>query len=106
MWYYAQVVESPFNHLHPDDNVQQAIEQTLRELNVAIKSKHVKGHQDDTRSVSLKELMHKRTNLKWEAQLNIIADKLGHIAQRQLTSEVKSQFSLLLAGKAYLLINN
>eukprot|EP00957_Ditylum_brightwellii_P197312 15032524-Ditylum_brightwellii.AAC.1 len=45
-------------------------------------------------------------DLKWEAQLNIIADKLGHIAKHQITPNEKHQFSLLPAGKAYLFIKN
>eukprot|EP00957_Ditylum_brightwellii_P068458 5197588-Ditylum_brightwellii.AAC.1 len=44
--------------------------------------------------------MHKRTDLKWEAQLNIIADKLGHTAKHQIIPKEKYQFSLIPAGKA------
>eukprot|EP00957_Ditylum_brightwellii_P202559 15330674-Ditylum_brightwellii.AAC.1 len=82
-WFYARVVDSLFLHLQPDNNAQQAIEATLRGLNTMIPPQHVKGHQDANKNYKLRELSNKMTQhgLQWETQLNIIADKLDHIAK-------------------------
>eukprot|EP00957_Ditylum_brightwellii_P157037 11951638-Ditylum_brightwellii.AAC.1 len=45
--------------MQPNDNVQQAIEQTLSELGTPILSEHVKGHQDKGTKYSLKTLLQK-----------------------------------------------
>eukprot|EP00957_Ditylum_brightwellii_P026253 1985879-Ditylum_brightwellii.AAC.2 len=49
--------------------------------------------------------MHKKKELPWEAQLNIIANKLGHIARKQLMPKNKKVFHLLPVGKVYLFID-
>eukprot|EP00957_Ditylum_brightwellii_P056469 4280378-Ditylum_brightwellii.AAC.1 len=96
-----RAVDSPFMYLQADDDVQQAVEATFQETNSCIQSKHVKGQQDDSKKYSLKELMNKKSNkeLPWGAKLNIIVDKLGHIAQNQMLEHKKTNFMLLPAGK-------
>eukprot|EP00957_Ditylum_brightwellii_P151859 11563919-Ditylum_brightwellii.AAC.1 len=94
--------------MQSDDNVQQAIEQMLEEFAVPIPSVHVPSHQDEGNTTSLKETLGKKTDSKctWKAQLNIVADKLAGIAQRQIKQLEKTTFDLLPGGKVYLFINN
>eukprot|EP00957_Ditylum_brightwellii_P207929 15355151-Ditylum_brightwellii.AAC.1 len=68
--------------MQADNNVQKAIESIREELRADIPSAHVPDHQDSRTHLNLKALLnkHTKTSLSWEAQLNVIADKLANIA--------------------------
>eukprot|EP00978_Attheya_sp_CCMP212_P007874 scaffold18320_cov37-Attheya_sp.AAC.2 len=65
---YRSAPPSSHDFLKPDYDVQMQIIATIKELDIDIHTKHVKGHQDDDKTYG---------QLSYEAQLNIQADRLA-----------------------------
>eukprot|EP00957_Ditylum_brightwellii_P144239 10989847-Ditylum_brightwellii.AAC.1 len=62
-------------------------------------STHIKGHQDEHQKLPLKALTKKRADstLIWQVQLNIVADRLVHIARSNISDHGKHNFDLIPA---------
>eukprot|EP00978_Attheya_sp_CCMP212_P034918 scaffold149325_cov37-Attheya_sp.AAC.1 len=65
---YRSAPPSSHDFLKPDYDVQMQIIATIKELDIDIHTKHVKGHQDDDATYD---------QLSYEAQLNIQSDRLA-----------------------------
>jgi hypothetical protein len=65
---YRSAPPNSHDFLKPDYDVQMQIIATIKELDIDIHTKHVKGHQDDDKTYD---------QLSYEAQLNIQADRLA-----------------------------